>query len=179
MGWPAVSGQECYTLEDVERHFAPTLAYGTYRQYRDFVSPHEVLRVVLAHIADNHRAIEKWLAKSPQRTRQIERLITDAARAYCERVKAERSGYSIDDVYWYSPGVVDELKPMARNRAWKPSDETFESDGGESRRSKPAREGGDLLAMVMDVRRAAAAVGWNTSAIVDYLGGRKPKGLSE
>lgn len=101
----------------------------------------------------------------------------DEARIHQERTKARRLGYELDDVFWYTPGLVEQLIPMAAKPDWKPTDETLDQNGKPGR-SKPAREGGDLLAMVMDVRRAAKAVGWNPNAIVDYLGGRRPKGLT-
>lgn len=172
-----MSEQEFFTLQDVYDTFVPSIAYQVYRRYREHVSARRVGVAAWAW-ADSHEAkIEGLLAKSPQRVRQVRQGIEDACRVYCEKQKAKQLGYSLDDVYWYTPGVVSELLPMAMNPAWKPTDETLEQDG-KPKRSKPAREGNDLLAMVLDVRRAYEKVGSDPSAIVDFLGGRRPKGLA-
>lgn len=168
--------EDRFTYEDIEQRLGPSIAYAIYRHYRGHVQHAVVARVVAYRLVALRPKVERLLACEPQQVYKVRRELEDAARTYCERAKAFSSGYSVDDVYWYSAGQVDELKPMAMNPQWKPTDETPEQDG-KPRRSKPAREGGDLLAMVMDVRRAGAAVGWDTNRIVDYLGGKRPKGL--
>lgn len=167
-----------YTFSDIETMTAPSIGYRVYLRYRDFVHVLHVQRAVMAYLYGHRDQIERLLAKQPQRMRQIQRDLEDAGRAQGERAKAKQLGYSLSDIYWYTPGLVDELKPMAMKPGWSPTDETPDRGDGKPRRSKPAREGNDLLAMVMDVRRAGKAVGWDTDTILGYLGGRKPKGLA-
>lgn len=169
---------EPYTFSDIETMTAPAITYRVYLRYRDWVPPQDVAGAVMTYLERHRAQIERLLSKQPQRMRQIQRDLEDAGRAHCIRAKAEQLGLSLSDIYWYTPGLVDELKPMAMKPGWSPTDETPDRGDGKPRRSKPAREGNDLLAMVMDVRRAAKAVGWDTAAIVQYLGGRKPKGLA-
>lgn len=77
------------------------------------------------------------------------RVLKNAALHYAEKEKAHRSGYSPDDQYRYSAAVVRELLPLMLD----PTGPVLlgERPGG----GKPAglaSEGGDLPAMVADVR---------------------------
>lgn len=87
------------------------------------------------HGADPNRApAEAW--------RQI--------HGYCQREKAQRSGYSPDDQYHYSRRVIEALIPETLVPGLPTQ---VEKDGSPGART-PAGEGGNLAAMIMDVRYA-------------------------
>ena len=95
----------------------------------------------------------------------INQLLEDVARRYAEGVKARSSGYSPDDVAYYSLARLADIVPLALDKEWDGL--TGETDSG-GRGSGDAREGGVLLAMVVDVRRAlGGAVDWATPADFD------------
>lgn len=83
-------------------------------------------------------------------------ILRAVARQYAERAKAKANGYNFEDVVWYSPGLVATLVPLA-------VDPTFDGQAGgvtDSEDAKSAgldREHGNLLAAVIDVRRALKA----------------------
>lgn len=100
-------------------------------------------------------------------------------------------GYDPDDQYYYSPGLLAELVPMAVAGPEPPATGLHEGGGGPG---DPA-EGGNLLTMIVDVRRgmgmisgeAAAALrravqvgdgvppSWALAELLDALGGPRTK----
>jgi hypothetical protein len=98
-------------------------------------------------------------------------------------------GYDPDDQFWYSRKLVAELLPLAVYGPEPPARGLTDSPGG---KGDPA-EGGNMLAMILDVRRALSLMGAGRRAaieggvtagqdtdavdldlIVDLLGGPKP-----
>lgn len=73
------------------------------------------------------------------------------ARGLANEAKAERLGYSVRDLHFYSAASIEELLPTAMNyTAWLPSGQAPE---GPKAKSDPAL-GNDLLAMLCDIRGA-------------------------
>lgn len=72
------------------------------------------------------------------------------ARGYCLKEKAVKLGYSPDDVYFYTRSTVEALIPQTLMSGLP---ETAVRDN-QPRARRPAGEGGDLAAHIMDVRRA-------------------------
>lgn len=102
--------------------------------------------------------VERWLANEPQQTTRIRRTFLDRAKAYAEKMKAEKLGYDESDVHWYNASQVVALLPLAL-------DPEYAGDGAmDYDRQSPKTEGGrtkkdpallgDVQTMVVDVRRA-------------------------
>ena len=118
--------------------------------------------------------VEKWLANEPQQTTRIYRSLLDKGIQFAEGEKAERVGYKMDDIFWYSPAQVTGLMPLVL-------DATFTQENGHV---------GELITMVIDIRRVIAGndlydyfmqhadtdVQWNDNVqtVIDLLGGARP-----
>jgi hypothetical protein len=101
-------------------------------------------------------------AKRAKTVGAMHRLLRGVATEHAEREKAVKSGYSPDDVAWYSKELLEDvLIPLAL-------DDTFDgltsSDQGSSQSLS-------LVTMVVDVRRAIKAVGTSTVSVHGFLGG--------
>lgn len=132
------------TVDELAGH-ALKIAVSTHADYHRWVRGVDLLREMDDYLASNRRMFERLDEDDALRA------IEDAARLYCERAKAAVCGYEYRDVAWYTPGMVLSLLPLALDPEW--DGQTGESDG-EGGGSAPPSEGGTLLAMVADVRRA-------------------------
>jgi len=164
-----------YTWDEVERAFVRKAAWQVYRRYGQYgVALDDITQEINAWLwGDGKAKVEKWLGMEPQRTTRIFRSMLDVSQSYAEHEKSLAVGYEEDDVYWYTPGVVEILLPYAVKADWNGESEQNQTN---SRSSKPLHERGDFLAMVMDVRRALKA-GYSPSdvrGITDFLGGQRP-----
>lgn len=125
--------------------------------------------------------IESWRDDNEQ-FRIIRQLFT-VGKGYCEREKAAKTGSHFSDIAWYSPDLVEALLPFALHRDWDGM-ATDHSD-----RAEIAKEGANLVVMVIDVRKAINAVGVprfdhevkefvrdDVERLADFLGGEFPGG---
>lgn len=164
-----------YTFEQVADEFVPAAAATAARRFSRWRIEYEDVRqeiYVWLYGKGNHKVL-RWLAADEQQTTRIWRSMLDVANGYCVTERAFRAGYDPDDDYWYTPGVIEALIPLAQDETF--TGQVAEHEDGTSRPHKPMNEGGDLIAMVMDVRAASAKVGYSTEAIIEWLGGRKPR----
>lgn len=171
----SVQLSKVYLWDDIERSFVRKAARSTFRRYAQYgVALEDITQEINAWLwGDGKSKVEKWLGLEPQRTTRIFRSMLDVAKSYAEHEKSLAIGYEEDDVYWYTPGVVEILLPYATKTDWNGEPEQSETSG---RSGKPLHERGDFLAMVMDVRRALHA-GYSPSdvhGITDFLGGQRP-----
>lgn len=137
----------------------------------DLIEPDEALiRPTAARYANRFRMVERddiaqelrvwWLTHQKQIRRYVElgqeRRITKslqrAAERFCRKTKAQVLGYRPEDEFFYNTGLVRELLPLVWNADLITQDQRPD-DGGKAKRSKPANEGNELLAMVGDVAR--------------------------
>jgi hypothetical protein len=86
---------------------------------------------------EGREKVERWLANEPQQTTRIYRSLLDEGLAYAEREKAERVGYSVGDVYWYTPTIIERVMPDVLNP-------DFTEEAGHI---------GELTTIVVDIRR--------------------------
>ena len=160
------------------------------RQFARWVDREDVDQELWCYaLGSGARLIDRWREKGE--THRIYLALFGAGRQFCEREKAAAEGYDFDDVAWYSPDRLRDLLPLATDPAFDGI--TGDSDDGNTggSRQSAGREGGTLLAMVVDVRRAlearpdaAATLQWareeseeERAALVqlaDFLGGEFP-----
>lgn len=175
--------KQLYTLTDVEEKILVKAARQVaHRYWRYLVTVEDSLSECRAWLLEpkNSRRVKRWLESSPQQTTRIYFSLFAAAQRAAELMKAEKLGYSVDDVHWYSLATVEELLPLALNPDYDGS-ESQDKERDVDINEKVARhfsnhaESGDVLAMVMDVRQAALKIGsWQPEAIVAALGGSRP-----
>lgn len=88
----------------------------------------------------------------------IFKLMQNVALQYAHQERAAKTGYDFEDLSWYSPSKIADLIDLARNPEFDGI--SGESDDENSGRGQViAKEGGNLLAMVLDVRRAISNCG--------------------
>jgi DNA-directed RNA polymerase specialized sigma24 family protein len=100
------------------------------------------------------RHLPAYLAQGAPYTVVRRSMYRELAR-YAEKEKAGRLGYNPADQYRYTPSVIVELLPLAMDPEGVP--EPLPGDGGPSAKGNKA-EGGDVLAALVDVRRALHAL---------------------
>lgn len=83
---------------------------------------------------------------------------------YCRKEKAALSGYRVSDEYFYSKALIDSLIEADANEGKMLVNQVND----QVRRTKPASEGGDVHAMIADVKRALKALDPSTEAMLQY-----------
>lgn len=163
-------------------------AHAVAGRYSRWVDPQDVLQEVwLYALGDGKKHIQTWREKDEMH--RVRLALAGVGKQYCEREKATKSGYSFGDVAWYDPVTLADLVPLAL-------DPEFDGITGESgdqsgrRRQTNGSEGGTLLAMIADTRKALGKVGpsmdeadydpttengmANLTVLADFLGGEFP-----
>lgn len=101
-----------------------------------------------------------WIAKQLEQDEEkgvytVTRALTNQARGICWQAKIDASGCERSDLYFYSTGTLREILPDVFERSsWL--DQTGPAEAGSRRRSKPASEGSERLASLVDVAAAVA-----------------------
>lgn len=134
--------------------------------------------------------VRRWLESEPQKKVRTYRALVDVARSYCETEKAARLGYETSDVQWYSPALIEGLMPLVFDKTFDGS--AGAGDGSGRKQKKAPQEGGDMLAYVVDIRRAISrcpdwvgstlldnapgGAGWDQAVVevLNVLGGERP-----
>lgn len=184
-----------YSFEDVATRFVRKAANYTAHRYRLYnVEAEDVQQELFVWLFGEGRSrVERWLANDPQQTTRIYRSLLDRALGYAEKEKAIKCGYEVDDITWYTPSMVEALLPLAMDSTYSGlQGKVGEAETSGRRSGKAPNEGGDLLAGVMDIRRAVdscpdwvgdtflhhepGAVGWDEAVqtVINYLGGERP-----
>jgi hypothetical protein len=166
----------------------PGIAAQVASRYPRFVDRDDVEQELRVYaLGEGKKHLDRYVADGDEF--RVQRALFGAAKQYAEREKAQKSGYSFEDVAWYSPSKLAELVPLALNPKWDGL--TGQGDESAAYGSTDGREGGTLLAMVADVRRALAPTGtaWTVSDfdpetetglrnlewLADQLGGEYPE----
>lgn len=136
---------------------ATTVAYTITRNYKGYAEVDDVKQELLEWCLRRQDKIKEWL--SPELPKQeyklgIKRLaktFNRMADRYCRKEKAKKLGYSVHDEVFYSPGLVEEILPLAFNESLitKDPNAEFVSGGG----GDPATAG-SFLASLYDIKRA-------------------------
>lgn len=182
-----------YTYEQAVDIFTKKASGYVARRYRNYgVEFDDASQEIYLWLLDGgEKKVRRWLSKSPQQTTRVYMSMLDVAMSYAEQEKALRAGYDVDDVFWYTPSLIEGLLPLALDESFAPEDiNELEQLGGGKRKAKQPAEGGNLLATVLDIRRALEGTklvpyftacdadhpSWpdNVQELVDWLGGNKP-----
>lgn len=164
-----------YTFEDVAVAFVRKAANYLGHRYRLWgVDPDDMSQEIAVWLyGKGEPKVRKWLANEPQQTTRIYRTMLDVGQRLAEREKAERVGYQVDDVWWYSPSTIEGLMPLVLDPTFTQQNEHV----------------GELITMVIDIRRVMKPddFEWFTDndsdhadhservrALIDRLGGQRP-----
>jgi len=122
-------------------------------RYRDHVAFEDVQQECYLWLFKNYHKAERW--RSEHGDRHAERTLTKALRnageRYCRAEKAEHDGYLPEDEFFYSIPMVRDLLALSFDPEWMLPG-SIQLDRISS--GTPSNEGGNLMAMVADVRRA-------------------------
>lgn len=131
----------------------PYVADFSYRRYgRWGVTWDDIAQELWLYIhGPGKKHIDKWVADDEWF--RVVRALFGVAKQYALNEKAALSGYDFNDLAWYSPEKLAELVPLALAANWDGMSTDGDAETGGRGNVDPA-EGGNLLAMVMDVRRA-------------------------
>ena len=142
------------TFSDVSDSFIPKAAHYVSRRYSRYgVTKDDIYQEIYVWLlAEGTARVRRWLASDPQQSMRIWRSLIDAGRTYAEREKAHRVGYEQADVFWYSPGIVEAAMPLVLDTTFD-GQVNQKDDTGVKHRKAP-NEGGDLIATIVDIRRA-------------------------
>jgi len=146
------------TLDDL----VPSVVAVTYRRFRSYTEKSDLLQEAWAFVlsradhfnellSDESEIQRKWNEKKVawQIHRHLER--------YSRKEKANRSGYQINDEVFYDTVLIAQLLPyvinaIASNTALEQAQNLI-NDGQPRKPSAPA-EGGNLLAILIDIKKA-------------------------
>lgn len=139
-----------------------SVAYAVHRQFKQWVERDDVKQECMQWALVRTEYINSQLAVDvPEERRHNEQKIawqmSRAAERYCRKEKATRSGYQLGDEAFYQTAVLGQLLPFViasvlDGTVLEQAQEMIR-DGQPKGSSSPA-EGGNLLAMLLDIKRS-------------------------
>lgn len=120
------------------------------RSYTDWTTRDDIHQELYLYYRAKSKQIEKWLEDGEKF--RVMRAFFGAAKQYAEREKAAQAGYQFNDIYWYDPSRLVNLVQLALNGGWDGLTGVDE-DLGMPHGKSVGSDGGDLVAMVCDIRR--------------------------
>ena len=146
------------TLYDI----APSVATSIHRRFKNYVEKEDILQECYVWALSRGNQFDDLLNEPNTFQRTInEKRITwqmrRAAERFARREKANKSGYRIGDEAFYDTATIAQLLPHAIASAVDnivlEQAQNIINDGQPKRQSAPA-EGGNLLAILIDVKKA-------------------------
>jgi DNA-directed RNA polymerase specialized sigma24 family protein len=140
------------SVDDLVPELFPVVASAAARWAKHFpmVDPEDVRQTLWVWVTRREEKVREYLEDGT--TRRLRNRLESVARGYCESEKARVSGYSVDDLYYYSTETVRDLLPAVFDyEDWMPGS-PGEVDG--RRRQTLANEGNNILAMLADLSGA-------------------------
>lgn len=139
-----------------------SVAYAVHRQFKQWVERDDVKQECMQWALVRTEYINSQLSVDvPEERRHNEQKIawqmSRAAERYCRKEKATRSGYQLGDEAFYQTAVLGQLLPFViasvlDGTVLEQAQEMIR-DGQPKGSSSPA-EGGNLLAMLLDIKRS-------------------------
>ena len=146
---------------------APSVANTVYKQYRNFVERDDVKQECMQWALARAKYIEEQLSEenADQRKHNEQKIawqMSRAAERYCRKEKATKSGYQLGDEAYYQTAMLGQLLPFViasviDGTVLEQAQEMIR-DGQPKGSSSPA-EGGNLLAMLLDIKKGYEKLG--------------------
>jgi hypothetical protein len=143
-------------------------ATATYRAYASWVTFPDVAAQLWLWAVHNEGKVDTYLSQ-PDGERIVRSILNQEARTYAIKERAVSTGYSPEDLTWYSPNMIRNILPDVFDyEDWQ----SFESRGGD-RGSKPvANATGDKLVTILDVKGALTKLQEDSVALLREHYGR-------
>jgi DNA-directed RNA polymerase specialized sigma24 family protein len=137
-------------------------------RYRDYVTFEDVRQECYLWLFSNYHRAEKWRSElEPEHAqRTLIKALRNAGERYCRSEKAERDGYLPEDEFFYSIPMVRDLLVVSFDPDWM-APRSADLDSVSS--GNPASEGGNLMTMVADVRRAFDTLAPHDRALLERV----------
>ena len=127
------------------------IAYEFGRKFQ-MVEANDIRQELWVWFLEHPNKVKTWeTLEGKQATKLIARSLRNAAKDYCQKEKAARVGYRVEDNYYYDKELVEMLLPaVLRGDMVAPA----LTEMGYQSTKKVASEGGNWFAMVGDINRA-------------------------
>lgn len=123
-----------------------TTALYTYRAYASWVTQADVAGQLWLWAVNNEEKIDNYLA-NPDGERIVRSILNQEARKYAIKERAMSTGYSPDDLTWYSPNMIRAALPDVFDyEDWQSI--SIKGDKG----GQIVNAGGDRLAVILDIK---------------------------
>lgn len=147
--WPDGVDQEDVT------DIAGAVAYSVSRRYRRFVEAADVRQELLMWAWRKRAKVAEYLDREPGAARRrgeaaLMKAMSREAERYCRRLKAQVSGYSTRDEYFYNRVLLEDLIAAHVNGLGSQAEQTDDRQ----RVTRDPSEGGNAQAMLADVQKA-------------------------
>lgn len=126
-------------------------------RYREYVDYADVQQELYLWLFSHYDRVDKWREAYDQvrAERTIIKALRNVGERYCRTEKAHKIGYEPEDEFFYSIPMVADLLALSFDPDWMMPTAV---ELGSTKSGKPPGEGGNLMAMVADVKRAFAGL---------------------
>jgi DNA-directed RNA polymerase specialized sigma24 family protein len=149
-------------LHPVAYDLAPSVAYAIYRRYKHWVEKDDITQECIAWaITRNDYITEQMSVEDPKQLEynqsRIAYQMRRAAERYVRKEKANKSGYQLMDEAYYETLILGQLLPFViasviDGTVLEQAQEMIRD--GQPRGSSSPAEGGNLLASLIDIKKA-------------------------
>ena len=152
----------------------PSVSYAVHRQFRQWVERDDVKQECMQWALIRTEYINSQLSEpdTDKRRHNEQKLawqMSRAAERYCRKEKAAKSGYQLGDEAYYQTFIVGQLLPFViasvLDGTVLEQAQDMVRDGQPKGTSSPA-EGGNLLAMLLDIKRGYEQLDAETQRIL-------------
>lgn len=136
---------------------ARAVAKKVTRIHNGIVEYDDVLSECFVWMVKNQHKVDEWLDEGNVGMAKLGTSLYRAGQRYAVRERQKRTGTLPGDHYFYTPATVEAVLPLV----WDYDGWTYgQGQPGEDakRRAKAPSEGGDMLAMIVDVKWAVASL---------------------
>jgi RNA polymerase sigma factor (sigma-70 family) len=149
-------------LHPIVYELAPSVAYAIHRRYKHWVERDDITQECIAWaITRNDYIIEQMSVEDAKQLEHNEKRIAwqmrRAAERYARKEKANKSGYQLMDEAYYETLMLGQLLPFViasiiDGKVLEQAQEMIKD--GQPRGSSSPAEGGNLLASLIDIKKA-------------------------
>ena len=153
-------------------HYASIAAGRVHRRFHRWASHDDLRGAALEYAWRRSDLVASFLHRDDEEDRRrgagaLLKTLERAAERYARKEKAAASGYRIEDEYFYSEAMMENLiLAYCRGDSDAAGQVMDPAEMGGKRKTKPANEGGDILAMLADVSAALSKVDDRTRGVL-------------
>lgn len=137
-------------------------------RYHDHVSFEDVQQECYLWLFSNYYRANAWREKyePTHAERTLTKALRNAGERFCRAEKAEHEGYVPEDEFFYSIPMVRDLLQLSFDKDWMvPGSVQL----GSISSGTPANEGGNLMTMVADIKRAFDTLADHDRALLERV----------